>query len=45
MDRDGRLSLSEQLRVIALYKTRSGSSRTGAYRINPDSADGFDPDN
>jgi hypothetical protein len=45
MDRDGRLSLSELLRVIELYKTRSGSSRTGAYRINPDSADGFDPDN
>ena len=40
---DGRLSLSELLRVIELYNTRSGSRRTGAYVLKPDSVDGFAP--
>ena len=43
-DRDGTLSLSELLRVIELYNTRSGTSRTGAYRIDAESTDGFAPD-
>lgn len=43
-NRDGQLSLSELLRVIELYNTRSGTTRTGAYRpaIGPD--DKFEPD-
>lgn len=43
-DRDGRFSLSELLRVIELYNTRSGTSRTGAYRIADGTPDGFEPD-
>ena len=43
VDRDGRLSLSELLRVIELYNTRSGSTRTGAYRIESGTDDGFAP--
>jgi alpha-tubulin suppressor-like RCC1 family protein len=39
--RDGRLGLSELLRVIELYNTRSGSRRTGAYELQTDSVDGF----
>lgn len=43
-DRDSRINLSELLRVIELYNTRSGTTRTGAYRIEPGTADGFAPD-
>lgn len=43
IDRDGKISLGELLRVIELYNTRSGTSRTGRYRIQPDSEDGFAP--
>jgi uncharacterized delta-60 repeat protein len=40
-DRDAKLSLSELLRVIELYNTRSGTSRTGAYRVAEGTVDGF----
>ena len=43
-DRDGTLSLSELLRVIELYNTRSGTTRTGAYRVEVATADGFAPE-
>ena len=43
-NRDGQLSLSELLRVIELYNTRTGTSRTGRYRFATDSSDGFSPD-
>ena len=44
MDRDGMIALGELLRVIELYNTRSGTTRTGRYRVQFDSADGFAPD-
>jgi len=40
---DGKLSLSELLRVIELYNYRSGTTRTGEYRPSPSSEDGFAP--
>ena len=43
-DRDNKLSLSELLRVIELYNARNGSVRTGRYRVNPSSEDGFEVD-
>ena len=43
-DRDRNIDLSELLRVIELYNTRSGTSRTGRYRLNARSVDGFDVD-
>ena len=43
-NRDGRLSLLELSRVIELYNQRSGTSRTGQYRIRADSEDGFEPE-
>ncbi|WP_221031129.1 immunoglobulin domain-containing protein [Actomonas aquatica] len=43
-DANGRLELSELLRVIELYNTRHGTSRTGRYRENHDSTDGFETD-
>ena len=43
-DRNGRLSLSELLRVIEIYNTRRGTTRTGAYRIDPTTEDGFAPE-
>lgn len=42
--RDGRISLSELLRVIELYNTRVGTLRTGSYRTSIDTIDGFEPD-
>jgi hypothetical protein len=44
LDGDGRMSLSELLRVIELYNSRSGTTRTGAYRRSTGTVDGFDPD-
>ncbi len=38
---DGILSLEELTRVIELYNTRSGTTRTGAYRARGDTQDGF----
>ncbi len=42
-DADGRLNLSELLRVIELYNTRAGTTRTGAYRPEAGTTDGFSP--
>ncbi|WP_221031130.1 immunoglobulin domain-containing protein [Actomonas aquatica] len=42
-DWDGTLSLSELLRVIELYNTRSGTTRTGAYHPDATTDDGFAP--
>ena len=42
-DRDGRLNLSELLRVIQLYNHRTASVRTGQYHVAPGTEDGFDP--
>ncbi|WP_221029575.1 immunoglobulin domain-containing protein [Actomonas aquatica] len=40
-NRDGELSLSELLRVIELYNTRDGTTRTGRYHVSPGTEDGF----
>jgi M6 family metalloprotease-like protein len=40
-DHDGKLSLTELLRVIELYNFRSGTVRTGEYRVLVGSEDGF----
>lgn len=42
--RDGRIALPELLRVIELYNTRAGTQRTGAYRRDLSTVDGFTPD-
>lgn len=42
-NRDGRFSLLELTRVIELFDMRSGSVRTGAYRVLAGSEDGFSP--
>jgi hypothetical protein len=41
--RDGQISLFELTRVIELYNTRSGSSRTGQYRVSSGTEDGYAP--
>ena len=43
-DHDGRISLLELTRVIELYFTRLGSVRTGSYRLDRGSEDGFAPE-
>lgn len=43
-DGDSRFSLSELLRVIELYNTRNGTTRTGHYRVQSDTEDGFAPE-
>lgn len=40
-DHDGAFSLAELLRVITLYNTRSGTTRTGAYHRAAGTIDGF----
>lgn len=40
---EGMIDLSELLRVIELYNTRSGTVRTGNYRYDAESDDGFAP--
>ena len=45
IDGDFRLSLSELLRVIELYNTRFGTTRTGRYRVAAGTEDGFASDN
>lgn len=40
-NRDGRLGLVELTRVIELYNTRFGTTRTGAYRVLVGTEDGF----
>jgi hypothetical protein len=42
-NRDGKVSLLELTRVIELYNYRSGGSRTGQYRREPGTEDGFAP--
>ena len=42
-NRDGKISLTELTRVIELYNYRSGTTRTGQYKIHPGSEDGFAP--
>jgi hypothetical protein len=42
-DASGRISLVELTRVIELYNYRSGTSRTGQYKTQPGSEDGFGP--
>jgi formylglycine-generating enzyme required for sulfatase activity/sugar lactone lactonase YvrE len=42
-NRNAEMSLLELTRVIELYNVRSGSSRTGAYRLQADTEDGFAP--
>jgi hypothetical protein len=44
IDGDFRISLGELLRVLDLYNTRQGSLRTGAYRSDATSEDGFTAD-
>jgi hypothetical protein len=43
-NRDFRISLLELTRVIELYNTRNGSSRTGCYAVQDGTEDGFAPD-
>jgi pimeloyl-ACP methyl ester carboxylesterase len=43
-DRNWRLSLLELTRVIELYNTRNGTSRTGCYKIDAAGEDGFAPE-
>lgn len=40
---DGHLSLPELTRVLELFGARTGSTRTGAYRVQAGSEDGFAP--
>lgn len=40
---DGRISLDELTRVIEFYNVRAGSTRTGRYRVQPGTDDGFAP--
>jgi subtilase family serine protease len=42
-DRDGRISLVELTRVIELYNYRVGSVRTGDYRVQSGTEDGYAP--
>lgn len=42
-NRDGKLGLLELTRVIEIYNYRSGSSRTGQYRVQLGTEDGFAP--
>jgi hypothetical protein len=43
-NRDFRIGLIELTRVIELYNTRIGTTRTGAYRVQDGTEDGFAPD-
>eukprot|EP01036_Dinobryon_divergens_P034980 gene34980-45271_t len=42
-DRDARLSLIELTRVIELFNTRDGANRTGRYRVQASTEDGYAP--
>ena len=42
-DRNGKLSLFELTRVIELYNVHSGTTRTGQYRVQSGTEDGFAP--
>jgi hypothetical protein len=43
-DRDWKLSLAELTRVIELYNTRNGTVRTGRYKVQAGTEDGFAQD-
>ncbi len=43
VDRNAEIDLSELLRVIELYNTRTGTTRTGRYRFDAETEDGFSP--
>ncbi len=43
VDRNMRISLMELTRVIELYNTRTGTTRTGAYKLQTGTEDGFAP--
>gem|GEM_PF-1029305 len=40
---DGKLSLTELLRIIEIYNTRAGTTRTGQYHVQSGTEDGFAP--
>jgi len=42
-NRDGRINLLELTRVIELYNYRSGTTRTGQYKPQAGTEDGFAP--
>jgi hypothetical protein len=42
-NRDGQITLNELTRVIELYNTRSGTTRTGQYHVQAGTEDGFAP--
>jgi len=42
-NRDGLIGLTELLRAIELYNTMDGTTRTGAYHIDPTTEDGYAP--
>jgi hypothetical protein len=42
-DKNGKLSLVELTRVIELYNTRAGTSRTGQYHVQAGTEDGYAP--
>jgi len=42
-NRDGKVSLLELTRVIELYNTRTGTTRTGQYKLQSGTEDGFAP--
>ena len=42
-NRDGKISLTELTRVIELYNYRSGTTRTGQYKPQAGTEDGFTP--
>ncbi|MBM3874961.1 MAG: hypothetical protein FJ382_14770, partial [Verrucomicrobia bacterium] len=42
-NRDGKISLTELTRVIELYNYRSGTTRTGQYKVQAGTEDGFAP--
>jgi hypothetical protein len=41
VNRDGKISLTELTRVIELYNYRSGTTRTGQYKPQSGTEDGF----
>jgi hypothetical protein len=43
-NQDGKISLLELTRVIELYNTHNGTTRTGAYTVQAGTEDGFAPD-
>lgn len=42
-NQDGRITLIELTRMIELYNYRNGTTRTGQYRVQAGTEDGFAP--